>query len=179
MHSFSLGNCDCLGLVLLLTQSSHGLRASAPVIVLVLSVFSSKGNALSTPSSVSLSAPSPLPYCSWPRGTVGFLNALSPFVSTHWLALCSSKSGAAWGAGSSSSCSSSSFYWCYPPLPPKNVKEKQTEKEKQEASVQPVRLCSSNENQSGLSESISEISVLLLAALQLSSQTIHNNTTDL
>lgn len=115
MHSFSLGNCDCLGLVLLLTQSSHGLRASAPVIMLVLSVFSSKGNALSTPSSVSLSAPSPLPYCSWPRGTVGFLNALSPFVSTHWLALCSSKSGAAWGAGSSSSCSSSSFYWCYPP----------------------------------------------------------------
>lgn len=66
-----------------------------------------------------------------------------------------------------------------PPLPPKNVKEKQTEKEKQEASVQPVRLCSGNENQSGLSESISEISVLLLAALQLSSQTIHNNTTDL
>lgn len=65
------------------------------------------------------------------------------------------------------------------PPPPKNVKEKQTEEEKQEASVQPVRLCSGNENQSGLSESISQISVLLLAALQLSSQTIHNNTTDL
>lgn len=177
MHSFSLGNCDCLSSVLLMTQSSHGLRARAPVIMLVLSVFSSKGNTLSTPSPVSLPALSPLPYCSWPRGTVGFLNALSPFVSTHWLALCSSKSRAAWGASRSSSSSSSSFYWCYPP-PPKNVKEKQTEEEKQETSVQPVRLCSGNENQSGLSESISEISVLL-AALQLSSQTIHNNTTDL
>lgn len=65
-----------------------------------------------------------------------------------------------------------------PPPPPKNVKEKQTEEEKQEASVQPVRLCSGNENQSGLSESISEISVLL-AALQLRSQTTHNNTTHL
>lgn len=116
MHSFSLGNCDCLSSVLLMTQSSHGLRASAPVIMLVLSVFSSKGNTLSTPSPVSLPALSPLPYCSWPRGTVGFLNALSPFVSTHWLALCSSKSRAAWGASRSSSSSSSSFYWCYPPL---------------------------------------------------------------
>lgn len=43
----------------------------------------------------------PLPYCPWPEGTVGFLNALPPFVSTHWLALCSPKSRAAWGAGCS------------------------------------------------------------------------------
>lgn len=106
---FSLGYCDRLILVLLMTQSLHRLHASTPVIMLVLSVFSGKGNMLSTPlASVSLSALSPLPYCSWPRGTVAFLNALSPFVSTHWLALCSSKSRAAWGASRSSTSSSSS-----------------------------------------------------------------------
>lgn len=73
---------DCLSLSSVMTQSSNRLHASMPAIMLVLSAFSSKGSTLSAPL-LCLSAPSPLPYCPWPRGTVGFLNALSPFVSTH------------------------------------------------------------------------------------------------
>lgn len=168
-----------------MTQSLHRLHASTPVIMLVLSVFSGKGNMLSTPlASVSLSALSPLPYCSWPRGTVGFLNALSPFVSTHWLALCSSKSRAAWGASRSSTSSSSTSRSCR--CPPEKGKEKQSEEKNRKLQSNLSRyvcLCSSNENQLGLSESISESSVLLLATLQFSLRcrlhTTHNNTTDL
>lgn len=109
---------------------------------------------LSTPSPLSLCLRClPLPYCPWPEGTVGFLNALPPFVSTHWLALCSPKSRAAWGAG----CS-----FLLVLLQKKNLKEKKKRRgvaNHQEftttcrgMSVLSVCLSCSNENQLGLSQ---------------------------
>ncbi len=72
--------------------------------MLFLSVYSSKGNMLSTPSPLSLSAlsPSVSPTSSLPMawGNSWLSECSSPFVSTHWLALRSPKSRAAWGAGS-------------------------------------------------------------------------------
>ncbi len=80
------------------------LHVSAAAIMLFLSVYSSKGNMLSTPSPLSLSAlsPSVSPTSSLPMasGNSWLSECSSPFVSTHWLALRSPKSRAAWGAGS-------------------------------------------------------------------------------
>lgn len=59
---------------------------------------------LSTPSTLSLSvlSPSVFPTSSLPMawGNSWLSESSSPFVSTHWLALLSPKSRAAWGAGS-------------------------------------------------------------------------------
>lgn len=91
----------------------HFLHVSTAVIMLFLSVYSSKGNMLSTRSPLSLSLSLhclplslPLLHCPWPEGTVGFLNALPPFVSTHWLALRSPQKQSSMG------CRQPAFCWC-------------------------------------------------------------------